>query len=294
MLEGFALKLLFLGEGELVLLGLLLVFTGFLLALCFRRGATLSLPRLPYFLWSATVYLLVSALPFAWLLTFVAASHGVFWLVALPVFGTIFASGVAAGVLGHARSVSAYGDGRHAWMALVPVVNLVLFFKPPADWTKETSEVNLSNTALVVLGFALATVGHGLGKAAKEDIAAMHRRVDSDPALQRVNLDMVLRGRGLEKTLRAIADGVRTQRIDDVTTLLRVEADGTTLHYVYEVSTHLPQLPPSVRDGIVTENCTQEALRPVIEAGATIEHVFHRADGPDFGTVTVTRTLCGY
>ncbi len=107
MLEGFALKLLYLGEVELILLGVSMAAAGFLVALWFRRGATLSLRRVPYFLLSATLFLLGSALPFAWLLTYAAASHRVFWLLSPVVFGAIFASGVAYGVLAHARSVSA-------------------------------------------------------------------------------------------------------------------------------------------------------------------------------------------
>jgi hypothetical protein len=41
MLEGFALKLLYLGEVELILLGVLLAVTGFLVALYVGGGATL-------------------------------------------------------------------------------------------------------------------------------------------------------------------------------------------------------------------------------------------------------------
>lgn len=292
MLEGFALKLLYIGEGERFLLVLSLAVTGFLVALYVRRGATLSLPCLPYFLLSATLFLLGSALLFAWLLTYAAASHGVVWLLSLFVFGAIFAFGFASGVIAHARSVSAYGDGRRAWMALVPVFNLVLIFKRPADWTKEKSGANLAIT-MVVLGVALAAVWVGLVMAAREDIDAMQRRVASDPALRRLNMDMSLRGLGLERTLRDMAEGVQGQRVDDVTTLLRVEGDGTTLRYVYEVTNNEPTLPPAMRDETLTYNCTH-GLRPLIEAGATIEHVYHRADGQDYGTVTVTRALCGY
>ncbi len=178
-------------------------------------------------------------------------------------------------------------------MALVPFVNLVPFFKRPADWTRETSGANLTNT-VVVLGVALVAVGAGLGKAAKEDIAAMHRRAACDPAMQHVSLEMMLRSQGLETTLRDLAGGAQGQRIDDVTTLMRVEADGTTLRFVYEMSIDEPTLPLSAGAGILTQNCTQEASRPLIGAGATIEHVYRHADGSDYGTVTVTRALCGY
>ncbi len=49
----------------------------------------------------------------------------------------------------------------------------------------------------------------------------------------------------------------------------------------------------SMRMGLVQHNCTYEALRPVIEAGATVEHVYQRTDGSEIGVVTVTRDICG-
>jgi len=72
-----------------------------------------------------------------------------------------------------------------------------------------------------------------------------------------------------------------------------VLGDGTTLRYIYEVSTNPEALPMSMRMGLVQHNCTYEALRPVIEAGATVEHVYQRTDGSEIGVVTVTRDICG-
>lgn len=49
----------------------------------------------------------------------------------------------------------------------------------------------------------------------------------------------------------------------------------------------------SMQTDLVLHNCTLEALRPVIEAGATVEHVYWRTDGSEIGVVTVTRDICG-
>ncbi len=48
---------------------------------------------------------------------------------------------------------------------------------------------------------------------------------------------------------RLAAEG-KTYRLDDVTTLLRVEGDKTTLRYIYEVSATLSVLPPSLIRGV--------------------------------------------
>ena len=117
---------------------------------------------------------------------------------------------------------------------------------------------------------------------------------ENDPAMQRASIDIMLRGQGLEETLRQMAAEVPSQRVDETTTLLEVLGDGTTLRYLYEVSTNTDVLPMSMRIGLVQHNCTYEALWPVIEAGATVEHVYQRSDGSEIGIVTITRDNCNY
>ena len=168
LLEEIALSVLNQSEGELMLLGLVLTVAGFLVGLLGRRGAALSLRRVPYFIWLAAVFGLISALPLAWLLTFEAAKNGVLWMLVLLVFGGIFAGGVAYGILGHAESVNAYGDGSGAWMAIVPIANLVLLFKRPLDWTKGSWGKFAFNVAGIVFGLFLMGLGAGLGKVAEQ------------------------------------------------------------------------------------------------------------------------------
>ena len=155
MLENFVLSVINRSEGELMAFGLLLTVVGFLVALVFRRGATLSMWRVPYFIWSAAVFGIMSALPLAWLLTFDAAKSGALWIIVTLVLGGIFSGGAAYGVLGHARSVNAYGDGSCAWMAIVPFANLVLLFKRPLDWAKSTWRKFALNTLGVSFGLLL-------------------------------------------------------------------------------------------------------------------------------------------
>lgn len=294
MLERFAVGLLNRSEGELVAVALLMIVVGFIFALLFRRGGTFSMRRVPYFIWTSAVFGLVSALPLAWLLTIEAATIGVLWMLVALVFGGVFGGGVAYGALGHARSVDAYGDGRNAWMALVPIANLVLLFRRPLDW-KEGSWGRLGLNILgVVFGLFLMVLGSGIGEVAEHETEAMARRAETDPAMQRAGIDVMLRSQGLETTLRLMAAEVASQRVDETTTLLRVEGSGTTLRYVYEVSTDAAELPASMRTGLIEQNCAYEAFRPLIEAGATLEHVYQRRNGSEMGRVAVSRQLCGY
>lgn len=295
MLESAAIRLLYLGEGLLLLLGFAMVVAGFVVGLVVRRGATLSLRRVPYFIWTAAVYGMISALPLAWLLTFEALQSGVLWILVAVMFGSIFAVGVANGVLGHARSINAYGNGSGAWMAMVPFANLVLLFKRPRDWTKSGLGTFTLNALGVVFGLFLMVIGGSLDRVAEEMTADMARQTESDPAMQVFVVDMMLKGQGLEATLIQLAAEVpRQQVLDETTTLLRVEGVGTTLRYVYEVSTDVLELPESMRNSLLLQNCNLAALRPVIDAGATVEHLYARREGSEWGTVTITRQLCGY
>jgi hypothetical protein len=45
---------------------------------------------------------------------------------------------------------------------------------------------------------------------------------------------------------------------------------------------------------LLKQNCHYEALRPILEAGATIEHVYQLWNGSRLGIVTIKRHLCGF
>ena len=58
-----------------------------------------------------------------------------------------------------------------------------------------------------------------------------------------------------------------------------------SLRYVYEISSDPKKLSILMREGLVQQNCTYEGLKPVVEAGATIEHLYLRSDGTKIDTV---------
>jgi hypothetical protein len=150
----------------------------------------------------------------------------------------------------------------------------------------------VTGTLGVLTGIVLLVAGGAMEAFIQMETDHIVAAAKKDPVMQRTGIDMMLRGQGLEETVRQLAAGVPSRRIDETTTLLRVSGDGTTLRYVYEVSTNLNALPMSLRPGLVRLNCNLEALRPVIEAGATIEHFYQRPDGTRIGVVTVTRDTC--
>ena len=106
----------------------------------------------------------------------------------------------------------------------------------------------------------LMILGSGLGRVAEQQTEAMARRAENDPALQKAGIEMMLCGQGLKGTLRQMAAGVPGQRVDETTSLIRVEGDGTRLRYIYEVSTDAATIPISMCTGQLNQNCTYAAL----------------------------------
>lgn len=98
----------------------------------------------------------------------------------------------------------------------------------------------------------------------------------------------------LDRTLATMAAEVQTpQKVDEATTLLRMETAGRELRYVYEVDPPADFLPPSMRMGLLNQNCTYDGLKGAIDAGAVIKHIYMRKDGTEIGVVEVTKGACG-
>lgn len=293
MLEDFAISFTNQSEAALMAWNIGLSLLGFALALRMRRNSQWSLRRVPYFLAFAGIFVLSSALSLAWMATFEAMKHGVLWLLVASIFLGIAAFGYVYGVISHARSVSGYGDGGSAWMAFVPFANLFLLFKAPIQKDETKSAARMAgNFVGVVLGLFLLALAQGITKVSDDVLDNMIERAGADAELLSISTEAMLRAQGLEATLSQMAAEVPSQKVDETTTLLRVEARATTLRYVFQVDTDAQNLPASVRRGLTKHNCTYEALAPVIQAGATIVYFYGRPDGTELGTVTITQTIC--
>lgn len=81
--------------------------------------------------------------------------------------------------------------------------------------------------------------------------------------------------------------------VDEATTLVRMEAQGTQLRYIYQVDLDVDFLSADMRNGLIQQNCAYAPLTDIIDAGALIKHVYLRRDGNEIGVVEVTRQACG-
>lgn len=138
-------------------MGVLLL--GFVLALLIHRRSSWTLRRVPYFVAVAGLVVLQSLVSMAWLASAnVIEPDGLWLFIAVILFG-LMVFGYLYGMISLARSLDAFGNGRAAWIAVVPIAFLVLWFKPPLEDKKPASVIRMAgNAAAVVLGLALLFV----------------------------------------------------------------------------------------------------------------------------------------
>jgi len=247
-----------------------------------------ELLRAPYFAFSCLVILASGVVSYASVPFMVPAmSGGYFWVLvaatlAVPLIGGFFIARIAK-----SRSRDAYGHPRMAALAFIPIANFWLLLTPSKNEVSANRVPTiplLSGGLGVVSGFVIFLAGVALtvqSEMAAEELLSSGDLVpyDADPAVAVV----------------ALAAGVETpMAIDELTTLVRVEPDGSVLRYVYEVSGNQTQLNDSAVTGLIQQNCNFEPLTPFIQNGITLEHLYLRLDGSEIGTVAVTKEICGF
>ncbi len=213
---------------------------------------------------------------------------GFFWVVALLEMIASLIAGFFLARIATARSRDAYGHGRMAALAFIPIANFLLLLTPSkngASANRAPTIPLLTGGMGVLSGFVL--LGAGIGLSIYAQIDGM-RRVEAAAAAGVFNEAM------LDRTLATMAAEVQgPQVVDETTTLLRVETQGPELRYVYEVDPPADLLPANMRMGLIQQNCAYDGLTAVIDAGAVVEHVYLRKDGSEIGVIEVTRQACG-
>lgn len=290
MLEDAALRLVTSDEQTLTGVGFLLLLVGFVLALIFHRGQRSKMQRATYFAYSALLYVVGALLPIAWLFALQAMAAGILWVLVAGVFGTIAVLGFCYGDIDLARSRDAYGNNRSAFLAIIPVANLVLLLKPSKNASVNKLTLPLFSGGLgVVSGFVLLIFGAVATTLLNERLAKQ-----ADTIAPADSIDFLLRTRGLEGTLAAMAREAQLPvAVDSITTLSRIDADGQILRRIFTVKTDVPSLSADFGARVIQTVCQIEAFAPPLRAGATIEEVYLNEVGNEIGRQQVTSQKCG-
>ena len=287
MLDRWAYAMQGWGELALMLTGVGLVVAGFLIGALARRGKQTEMHRAPYVALVGLLTAGMGALPYLFLFTLKAQAMGLFGALFLGAFALLGVVGLAMGVLAHARSVNAYGDGRGAWMGVIPIANLVLMAAAP----KVESKMNpVVGALLVVVGIGGLVGGRVLDRLVEdtlEDAPAESAGTIADAISSQIGVQ------GIETVLAEIAmQTVRTQ-VDSETVLVRADAAGSTLHFVYEVSTLAAQAGALLEPAVRQNTCDNPVSLALLDGGATLVMDYNGPDGVLVVSVTMVQRDCG-
>jgi uncharacterized membrane protein len=297
MLEDVAVQYVFQSEEDLRIIGFGLTVVGAVIA-GLRNKSSDELRRAPYFAYTALLFFVASVSQLVWLGSIPAMTGGYLWafmLVDVVVWLTV---GYAVGVIALARSRDAYGHGGMAFLAFIPLGNfwLLLTGSKNAASPNNTPTIPLLSGAVgVVTGFALLISGVALSAFIQTETERLAVLAQDDPALQEVGLDMMLQSSGVEATLQEVAMSMPTpSKVDEITTIVQVAAEGRELIYIYELASSATSLPEAMRTNLSDQNCNYAPLRPLFDAGATLVHIYRGLDGIEIGTIKVDRAACGF
>ncbi len=256
--------------------------------------STAELRRAPYFALTGLMFFGTVVVSFAEVLVLVRSiAGGYLWgLVVVDLF-TAVGGGFFIARIAIARSRDAHGHGRMAPLAFVAFANFWLLLGPSAnkDSASPAPTIRLLTGGLGVLsGFVLLAAAISLGGYVKVEAV---RRVEAAQAAG------VFDDGILAQALALTASKAKTPaKIDDTTTLIRMEAEGLLLRYVYEVDSPAGLLPVDLQSAdarlrLEQWTCSYKVLGRAIDAGAVIRHEYLRKDGSEIGAIEVTRKTCG-
>lgn len=295
-METLAHKYLTLGEMQISGIIYLTIGLGFVLALYAIPDKGWRLQRMAYFLLCCASYplFILGAMP--WLYTTEALLNGVLWVAVVGAHAAALGMGAFAGSIAVARSRDAYGKSNHAWMALIPLVNLVLLFKPSmigAPDTRSKIVRFLAATFGIATGFFIFGSGKAIENIFDKKLAANNQRIETDKDLAGKIFEIVSESTPIEETLRSMKMGFAgREEVDEVTFLVAVDVDGNTLRRTLEVTRDDFAVTEGFRQRSNKSVCAFPAIAPLLRKGAIIEDVYILKSGAAVGTVVTTQQKC--
>ena len=299
MLEELAIQYLSMSENTMGLIGYGLAVVGAIIAAIFVRSKV-EIAREAYFAYSTLILFLVSSVQAVWLLSIPATEGDYLWVLMAVSFAASIASGYFLCRLAKARSRDAYGNASSAFLAFIPILNFWLLFTRSKDEasTNRTPTIPLVSGGLgFVTGFVLlvATVGVNVYIDKQVRTIGNQTQIKPTPAAIKAGIEILLRSKGLEETLRFVAANAKTPiTVDEVTMLARIVADGKQLRRTYLIDLERFQITEKFRDRIHDNICKWPAFQTILRAGGSIREVFVGRSLREIGAVMVTRDVCGF
>ena len=274
MLEVLTMRYGSLPEGVLLSMAMGTIVLGAAFAAVLLRAPSLPLSRSWFYLRVGMASFGLAAGQMLWMLYVPALKLGVSFLFMLADFGTELAFGAYVMQIARARSLDGYGHGGRAWMAFVPLVNLVLLFK-----ASRTPDPSRGSAGAAWGGVALVALGRLATAAVDNSSDSIALQIQNDPEVQTIVQTLTLRAHGVESALDdLIAAEAAPQQIDPALLLAAVTRSGSRITYEFVLDTpDATSLDPAYRKQVHGNMCA--ALMPYLQQGATAAIRFARPDG---------------
>lgn len=296
MLEELAFRFVNQDESSLNATSYGLVLIGAVIAAFTVRSNT-EMTRAPYFAYSMLIFLLVSATQIVWLQSLPAMAGGYLWVlmlvsVAASILGGFFLCGIAK-----ARARDAYGNARLAALAFIPLANFWLLLTPSKNAVSANRTPTiplLTGVNGVLTGLILLIGAIGIGGFVKIQQEKLGQQAQTDPVAMQAGMEFLIRSGGLERALKSMAEQAETPFVvDEITTIARIEADGTQLRRTFVVDLENGTMTDEFRQGSRSQVCANQPFKPLFRAGANFHEIYVGRDGREIGTVVVTPQDCG-
>jgi len=290
-MDQYAVSIILLDETALIGLALLLVISGGIAA-AFLFNVEIFFRRITY-LWA--IALLGLALSFSqtlWALTPAAANAGTLWLLVAGTMGAFVVFGMGVYAASAARSRHICGDTSYAALGFVPFANLWLMFKrgqgAPASPARSRVSRFLLDPALVVGAICVLAFTQVLDRALRD---APAYSMAGSAALS----SLIAETHTLEESLalEAQLSGPHLPvRIDDVTLMSGIEAQGGTLTISFDVERDMSGFRSGFKETLVEMQRTPEMFGHEISRGATIEMIYRAPDDKIIESYAITEANC--
>lgn len=292
-MDNFLIAALILEEVETLVLSIGLLLAGGIVG-SLVLSPTFALRRVSYFWWVSGTTLLLTLSQLIWAATPAAADAGLISPLILTGFGSFFLFGITAYYGAAARSNHIKGNRSSAWMAFVPFANLWLLFKSGA--VAEAQEIRSRSWAaryildpILVMGALIVfALGQGLGRAL-EDVPLIN---PSDSAsLAR----LIAENQTLEESFARqarLAQAELPQRIDEITVMRQVIAEGRTLRITFLVEAQITGFNPSFRYQLASSACAAERFGTDIARGGSIVYEYVGPDDRIIEAFEITEADC--
>ncbi|MGQ3294687.1 MAG: hypothetical protein ACT6U0_21055, partial [Shinella sp.] len=196
------------------------------------------------------------------------------------------------GAIAVARSLDAYGNKSRWYFGFIPLICLLLIFKPSLEKRKRGALSWIGAISMVCCGVVFFGVGRAIENDLEIKMFQRFRDATENTFVAGKIAEWTFKSQGLAASLEQTARDTKTpQRVDEQTILTAIKATETSLEYTYTVSGDLENIADALKKGISKHLC-DSALQPLINMGALIKSTYSSADGRQVVDILVDEARC--